>query len=142
MSANHPRKASDVHVVDDHHHLTFRARTPFHAVAEAKHWWLHEDGAPVAYLHTLRYLNRDEYQFVLCDIEVRETHRGRGLARAVITAAEEVEGLTLYTSGGFTPLGAQALGWLPVMPGQEPGVKFDDMPFVEDWDTMRALNPL
>lgn len=118
------------------------SRIPPHGIAEDSHWWLLIDETPAAFLHTLRYLSRDEYAFVLCDIEVRKTFRGRGLTRSLVATAERATGHTLHTSGGFTPFGAPALGWLPVVPGETPGVKFGDMGFVADWDNMYAANPL
>lgn len=110
----------------------------------AKHWWLRLDGTPVAYLHTLTYPNRpvEQCPFVLCDIEVRPGYRGRGLSRRIVAAAEAAEGHRLHTSGSFTPLGARALGWVPVIPGNRAGVSFDDMDFVADWDTQRSHSSL
>lgn len=104
-------------------------------------WWLIVAGTPVAYLHTMTHLNRDEYRFVLCDIEVREGHRGRGHARRIIEAVNAAYGETLHTNGHFTPLGAQALGWVPVLPWEAHtvGVQFADMPFVEDWAALRPI---
>lgn len=109
---------------------------------DVDHWWLVVDGAPVAYLHTLRHLSSDTHQYVLCDIEVREEHRGHGYARLIVEGATSIVGDTLYTSGGFTPLGAAALSWVPILPGQTPGVHYEDMPFVRDWDNLIPINPL
>lgn len=118
-------------------------RVPYHRIAEDSHWWLILDGEPAAYLHTLRYLRHDNFPFVLCDIEVRDTFRGRGLTRTLVSAAEHATGQRLHTSGGFTPLGAAALAWMPLVPGsEEPGVKYRDMAFVADWDSLYAVNPL
>ena len=48
-----------------------------------KEWWLLQNGTVVAYLKTMTYSNdaNGECRFVLCDIEVREGHRGQGLTR-------------------------------------------------------------
>jgi GNAT superfamily N-acetyltransferase len=110
----------------------------------AKHWWLTHHGTPVAFLSTLRdlYGTPPEYAFALCDIEVRDTHRSQGLTRRLVAAAETIESATLYTSGGFTPLGSKALSWLPVYPWETAGVRYNDMAFVEDWDTLRSRFPL
>lgn len=107
---------------------------------DVDHWWLIVNGVPVAYLHTLRHL-RDTHQYVLCDIEVREGHRGHGYARRVVEAAATIVGDTLYTSGGFTPLGAAALSWLPLLPGTTAGIDYKDMTFVRDWDNLIPDNP-
>lgn len=105
----------------------------------ADQWWLLADGTPVAYLHTMEHRNRTEYRHVLCDIEVRPGYRGRGYARRIVEAANAVLATTLHTTGGFTPLGAQALSWLPVLPWEAPGVKYDDQAFVADWDTLSPV---
>lgn len=106
------------------------------------HWWLVVDGVPVAYLHTMIY-TRDAYSFVLCDIEVREAHRGHGYARRIIAAADAATGLTLHTTGGFTPLGAAALTFVPLVPtGEAPGIRYQDMAFVADWDTLTPVSGL
>lgn len=109
---------------------------------EEDHFWLVVDGTAVAYLHTLSHFERDTHQQVLCDIEVRESHRGSVYARRIVTAAQDALGDILHTTGGFTPLGAQALAWVPVLPGYEAGVQYRDMPFVADWDTLIPCNPL
>lgn len=110
---------------------------------EEDHWWLVVDGTAVAYLHTMSHYERETHQQVLCDIEVREGHRGNGYARAIVTAAEDALGDRLWTTGGFTPLGAQAAGdRLPLLPGHEAGVTFRPMPFVDDWDNLIPINPL
>lgn len=109
-----------------------------------KGWWLLDNGTPVAYLKTL-FTNGDESRhggcpLVLCDIEVRPEHRGQGHTRRLVGAAEQILGYTMWTSGGFTPLGAQALSWLPVYPWEKDraGAQYDDMTFVEDWDNLHS----
>lgn len=110
---------------------------------EIDHFWLVVDGTAVAYLHTMSHYERETHQQVLCDIEVREGHRGSGYARRIVVAAQDALGDTLHTTGGFTPLGAQAAGdRLPLLPGHEAGVTFEPMPFVEDWDHLIPCNPL
>lgn len=106
------------------------------------HWWLVVDGIAVAYLHTMTYLDRSSHQFILCDIEVRQTHRRHGYARRIIEAANDQQDDTLHTSGGFTPLGIRALAFVPLLPGTEPGIHYDNMPFVADWDNLAPVNPL
>lgn len=113
-----------------------------HTYHDVDHWWLIVDGTAVAYLHTMTYLTYDTYRFILCDIEVRDTHRGHGHARRIIEATNDQQGDILHTTGGFTPLGAQALSWVPLVPGSQPGTHYDDMAFVADWDTLTAINPL
>lgn len=106
--------------------------------AQRNHWWLLCDGVAVAFCSTLTY-DREDYPHILCDIEVQATHRGQGRARQIVEAANSVTGEVMHTSGGFTPLGAQALKWLPVLPWETPGVKFSDQSFVADWTN---LNPI
>ena len=60
----------------------------------------------------------------------------------MVNFLEAIEGQQMWTSGSFTPLGAAALGWMPVYPWETPGVKFRDMTFVHDWDTMTGEFPL
>lgn len=114
----------------------------------SKGWWLIEDGVPVAYLKTL-FDARDaestnDWPLMLCDIEVRPEHRGAGHTRRIVGAVEQIEGHRVWTSGGFTPMGAVALSWLPVCPAEAEyaGVVYDDMTFVEDWDTLVSKFPL
>lgn len=128
--------------LEGHQHLLVDQRTHRPSRTQSKHWWLLDGDTPIAFLHTLRHLNRTEHAFILCDIEVRPGHRGHGLTRSIIEAAQNHEDDTLHTSGSFTPLGAQALGWIPLTPGTQPGVRFNDMAFVEDWDTLHPRNPL
>lgn len=110
---------------------------------EEDQWWLVVDGTAVAYLHTMSHYERETHQQVLCDIEVREGHRGNGHARRIATAVQDALGDTLHTTGGFTPLGAQAAGdRLPVLPGYTAGVTFRDMAFVEDWNNLISCGPL
>lgn len=115
----------------------------FSCTTEEDHFWLVVDGIAVAYLHTMTHNERDTHQQVLCDIEVREGHRSHGYARRVVAAAQEALGDILHTTGGYTPLGAQAAGdRLPLLPGYTAGVKFEPMPFVADWDNLIPINPL
>lgn len=144
----------DTHVLDERYSLLVDTRNT-RATRDgewvithiSRQWWLLDNGAPIAFLSTL--LNTgDETRhggcpLVLCDIEVRPEHRGNGHTRRIVAAAETIEGHQMWTSGGFTPLGAAALSWLPVYPWEtQPGVKYDDMPFVEDWDNLIPKNPL
>lgn len=103
----------------------------------ATEWWATRNGTTVAYMKTLTYAD-DRWagaRFVLCDIEVREGYRGQGLVTVLLAHAQAETGLVLHTSGGYTPKGAAALtGRLPVLPGNDEGVKWDDMTFVHDWD--------
>jgi GNAT superfamily N-acetyltransferase len=112
------------------------------AMWRADHFWLILDGTAVAYLHTMSHYERETHQQVLCDIEVRSQYRGQGHTRRIIDAAAQVLGDTLWTTGSFTPLGSQALDWMPVLPGYDAGIKFPDMGFVEDWDNLIPNNAL
>lgn len=116
---------------------------PFRTQIEARQWWLVVNGEPVAFIHTAFHLDRDQHQLVLCDIEVREDRRGEGLTRAIVAAVEAQVGHTMYTTGHFTPLGAQALTWLPVLPWEHTtGVWFNDQNFVNDWARLVPRHPM
>jgi GNAT superfamily N-acetyltransferase len=131
--------------VDDHYTLQVHSRTGYgYSGATPKQWWLLRDGTPVAFVSTLTFTDGRQAgcDFQLCDIEVRPEYRRQGLTHTLIEAVEKIEGMPIWTSGGFTPLGAEALGWLRVKPWEEPGVKYRDMTFVNDWNTMRPEFPL
>ncbi len=72
---------------------------------------------------------------VVCDVEVRDTHRGQRLALDTIVELGVLCGQPLHTSGSYTPSGHRALAdHLPLVAGADPKVRFDDMVFVADWD--------
>lgn len=100
-------------------------------------WWAEQDGTPVAYMKTLTYPD-ERYcgaRLVLCDIEVRDGHRGQGLVSVLVEHAQATTGLVLHTTGGYTPEGAAALmGRLAVLPGHTEKVAWESMTFVQDWD--------
>lgn len=103
--------------------------------------WLVCSGRPVA---MVRYSHHDD-NWMLCDIEVREDERGRGLGMEFLNwLMENICGETMYTTGSFTPKGARSLQpHLVVESGyalaSDPGIKFDDMNFVYSWDDMLLL---
>lgn len=108
------------------------------ALVAHEFWMDIADGTPVAFakVHT-RLGQRDRaYRLTVCDIEVRPGYRGRGYARALIAAIEDVFGERLHTTGSYSPSGFAAFGkHLPVHPGEAASVSFeDDMTFVDDWD--------
>ena len=110
-------------------------------------WWLLDDGVPVAFLQVIHRPNENETslypQLSVCDIEVRESVRGRGFAREIIGKVQDVYGATLHTSGSYTPLGFAALAaHLPLSSTEPAAVRFEDMAFVRDWDNMVARFPL
>lgn len=100
--------------------------------------WFVLNGVPVGMIHFLMGGNEVP---VLCDIEIREEYRGRGLSRRFVSLLEEfvVEG-TLYTSGHYTPEGFRSLSsWLPLKPdaaeyGDTAAIYFRSMNFVTNWD--------
>jgi len=101
--------------------------------------WLIRSGKPIA---MVRYAHHDGV-WMLCDIEVREGHRGHGLGMELLNwLMENICGEVMYTTGSFTPKGARSLQeHLIVEPryalAEEPGVKFDDMTFVRSWDDLQ-----
>lgn len=79
----------------------------------------------------------------ICDIEVREGYRGRGIARAMIEAVEALEGQEMFSSGSYTPLGFAVLSRRArLAPGYEASIRHRDMSFVLDWDAMTPKYPL
>lgn len=98
----------------------------------SKFWLMLASHEVVGYIETLRYLNRSEFQLILCSIEVRDEYRGIGLSRELVNIVEEIENLTLYTTGSFTPEGKKALSFLPLAPGGV-GYGFKSMTFVKSW---------
>lgn len=106
------------------------------------HAWRMRRGQPIVMVRALLLTDelRAHSEFerdTLCDVEVRESERGRGLALQTIAAVNDAYGVTLHTSGNFTPRGLRALeGRIPLVPGAERKTRaaFRDMTFVENWD--------
>lgn len=104
-----------------------------------KAWYRLPDGTPVGMIH---WSDREEEYTVpcICDIEVREEHRGQGHARRMIQEVEARIGGRLHTTGSFTPEGRTALEAKtpqhPWIPKEEHGCS--PMTFVHDWDDLRA----
>lgn len=111
---------------------------------ENRHVWLLDDGVPVAFIHVLYQPSPGYTPLSICDIEVRPGRRGQGLARKVIEAAEAMyPGHRVQSSGSYTPLGFAALAkTMPLKEGERAEVRFNDMPFVHDWDRMVPQYPL
>lgn len=133
--------------VDDRTALAVCTGRSFHDSAPVPHeMWLLIDGCPVGYIKTYVRETPGDYDvnLSLCDIEVHPHMRGQGIAKTMIEAVESWTGYTLYTTGGYTPLGYAALaGKIPVHPysnraqaGSVGAVEYDDMTFVHDWATM------
>lgn len=110
----------------------------------ATHFWLlFPCGTPVGFCRTLYYSNRDTHRLVLGDIEIREQYRGGGLAHEFTDAIRNYYGgETLWTTGSFTPDGAHALSFLPLIPSHKPPVVFGAMTFVLDWNNLVEKYPL
>lgn len=122
--------------------------------------WLVKDGKPVAMLRFATYpedyIPSADYPYaesVICDIEVREGHSGKGYGLETIRHVEKnvLGGRLIHSGGSYTPEGHKALGGkLPytheatyfnkeIKEGKIPAPRFSSMRFVEDWDN---LNPL
>lgn len=114
-------------LVENERHPAFR--TGWHRLA---------DGTPVGMIHWPDRKGEREVA-VVCDIEVREEHRGNGYAGRMIREVEERIGRPLHTTGSFTPEGRAALETLtPQHPWEpKPRYGFDSMTFVHDWDDLR-----
>lgn len=112
-------------------------------------WLINDTGKPVGILSYRLLLEKsldDPFRFVLESIEIREEHRGNGLAGFLIREVEKWVGETMHCTGHYTTLGYQSLdGFLPVADTSEYNnfgkgtVEFEDMSFVKDWDRMIPL---
>lgn len=98
----------------------------------ARAWWLSNNGVPVGYLKTLD--NHYQGYPVVCDVEVREGHRGKGYAGMLLRHAAKTHGVDkLMFSGSFTPEGYTAFAeksWCE----DKPRSSFNSMTFVDNWD--------
>lgn len=120
-------------------HVEERSHDKLHTGIHA--WSTNDDNVTVAFASFLIHHDRpaDQGRLVVCDIEVRDGHRGHGHARQLIAAIEAAYQMRVFTSGSYTPLGHTALAdHLPVVPGNTAQVRFEDMTFVADWDTRQA----
>jgi len=107
----------------------------------AEYGWLRTpDGVAVGMLHWR--MTDDDFP-IINDIEVRPGYRGQGYAKKMILTVEKLTGKTLRTTGGFTPEGWAALGQkIPVderyASYPEPGIHYDSMNFVQDWNKLQT----
>jgi len=105
--------------------------------------WLQVDGVNVAMLKYL--VGGSEYDLpMICDIEVKDSHRGQGIAMRLINLIEEhvIDG-KLFTSGGFTPEGLKAFGGkIPIAPWEDQTLKarYSSMGFVENWEKFYLIH--
>lgn len=108
---------------------------------EYKRAWLRDhQGEVIGMIHWSHKPGERFGEACICDIEVREEHRGRGVAKRLILSVEDRIGDRLHTSGGFTPEGEAALGKTPQHPGQpKPKHGYRSMNFVHDWDSMAPI---
>ncbi len=107
---------------------------------EYKRAWLRDhEGTVLGMIHWSYSPGERFGEPCICDIEVREEYRGRGLAKRLILSVEDRLGERLHTTGGFTPEGQEALGNTPQHPGHpKPSHGYRSMSFVDDWDSMTA----
>ena len=99
-------------------------------------WWLLCDGVPVGYTKTIPdYYNGYP---VICDIEIREGHRGNGHAGVLLRHIAQVHNVDkVLFSGSFTPEGFEAFAgqsWCE----SKPQANTSSMTFVDDWDSKRT----
>lgn len=100
-------------------------------------WLLDHEGTPLGMIHWSHSPGERFGEACICDIEVREEFRGRGLAKRLILSVEDQIGERLHTTGGFTPEGEAALGATPQHPGHpKPTHGYRSMNFVHDWDSL------
>lgn len=105
-----------------------------------QHWLILSSGNTVAFCESLYRSTENEYKLVLCNIEVRDTYRGAGIAREIIRRVEAYYEAPMWTTGSFTPDGFRALSFLPVYPWETAGVKFNPMNFVKNWENLVPNN--
>ena len=100
-------------------------------------WLLDHEGTALGMIHWSHQPGKRFGEACICDIEVREEYRGRGLAKRLILSVEDELSETLHTTGGFTPEGEAALGTTPQHPGYpKPSHGYRSMSFVHDWDSL------
>lgn len=109
-------------------------------------WMVDDAGVPVGFLTYWLHLDRevgDRFRFVLESIEIRESYRGRGLAKFLISKVEGFVGEEMFCTGHYILLGYRALnGFLPVADASSHNnhgvgaIEFENMSFVRDWDRM------
>lgn len=100
-------------------------------------WLMDQKGTALGMIHWSYRPGKRFGEACICDIEVREQYRGRGLAKRLILSVEEHIGARLHTTGGFTPEGEAALGATPQHPGHpKPAHGYSAMSFVHDWDAL------
>lgn len=107
---------------------------PTHQKYEA---WLLIDGQAVSYLSIMVAKGIDASRACICELETREGYKRMGYARRLLDMASAELGMTLATTGGFTPEGFDAFkGKLPIWKGYTEPAKpsYSQMTFVQDWD--------
>lgn len=101
------------------------------------HYWLFDSSdTPVAYAKV--YDNYNGETVSLCDIEVRESERRKGYARAILELiAREFGVLRVCHDGGYTLDGCEIAHLLDrgAFNETEAHPTFDSMAFVADWNT-------
>lgn len=107
---------------------------PTHQKYEA---WLIVDGKAVSYLSIMVSEKIDAERACICELETREGYKQQGYARQLMKQASKELGMTLATTGGYTPEGFDAFkGKLPIWKGYTEPAKpsYSQMTFVRDWD--------
>lgn len=115
--------------------MTLKSRKEISSFASVFEFVLMVEDEAVAYV---KLLTKDEYNGMasLCTIETRPGHQGKGYARTIITEAGKDLGMTIGTTGGYTPEGFKAFnGKYPRILGIPEAVKptFESMTFIDDW---------
>lgn len=117
---------------------TFSRRQDICSFASTHEFVMSLSGVPVAYV---KLLSKSEYPTMasLCAIETRPGFQGKGYATILIAEASKRLGLTVGTTGGYTPEGYAAFcGKYPRIRGDaEPThPTFESMTFIRNWENM------
>jgi hypothetical protein len=116
--------------------VTLKSKRDISVFASEYKLALFVDDVAVAYL---KLLSKPEYEGMasLCTIETRPGFQGKGYGSMIIAEASKATGLTIGTTGGFTPEGFKAFsGKLPRILDFPVPTKptFESMTFIDDWD--------
>jgi hypothetical protein len=136
--------AGSVHQLDGGDTLEIEHPARWNAPGYERVAWRIRNGVPIVMVHFYTTSNAGAPGMaVVCDIEVREAYRGAQLGLDTLRALGSLAGTPLRTSGSYTPSGYAALGdqLETTCPEYvEPHVAYDDMPFVDDWDTCTRIH--
>lgn len=128
-------------VDEDKSFMLFETRNSFNGSTKQVTGWLVQDkGKGPVGVGMINLMERTDhkYPYTVMSVEVRPEYRGQGLAKKITYGANTMTNGKIYTNGHYTPSGLKHLHGLFKMQDEQevgpPGVHFDDMDFIEDWD--------